>query len=48
MHKYMKVLIFIIVALYWVMPDIAPGPIDDLIVLIIGAIVNKKFVAVEQ
>jgi len=36
----MKLMILIAVLIYWVLPvDIAPGPIDDIIITLAGAVV---------
>ncbi len=36
----MKLIIFVAVLIYWLLPvDIAPGPIDDIIITLAGALV---------
>ena len=35
-NKTIKVLIFIVMMIYIVSPDFFPGPIDDIIVLLLG------------
>lgn len=36
----MKLIILIAVLIYWILPiDIAPGPVDDIIITLAGAVV---------
>ena len=41
-NKTVKALIFIVVMIYIISPDFFPGPIDDLIVLLMGMAAQKK------
>ena len=41
-NKTIKVLIFIVMMIYVVSPDFFPGPIDDIIVLLLGMAAQKK------
>lgn len=36
----MRLIIFVAVLIYWILPvDIAPGPVDDIIITLAGAVV---------
>lgn len=37
-----KKLIILGIVIYWLFPDLFPGPIDDLIITIIGLMYNKN------
>lgn len=44
MKEYLKVLVLIAILLYIFSPaDIAPGPIDDIIVILLGLILDDHF-----
>ena len=45
--KLARGIIVAIIVLYWVCPDLFPGPIDDVIVTLLGVAVQKKIAAVE-
>lgn len=43
MNGYMKVLLLVLMIVYAVSPtDLMPGPIDDLLVLMLGLVASKK------
>lgn len=43
MNIYMKVLLLVLMVVYAVSPaDLMPGPIDDLLVLMIGLVASRK------
>lgn len=41
-NNYVKILILIIMMIYVVSPDFFPGPIDDMIVILLGMAAQKK------
>jgi uncharacterized membrane protein YkvA (DUF1232 family) len=44
MGRLLKVLVLVVVAVYVISPvDAAPGPIDDIIVTLLGIAATKKF-----
>ena len=40
--KLIRGAVIALVVLYWICPDLVPGPIDDIIVTLVGMAVNKK------
>lgn len=44
-NKTVKMLIFIFMLIYVVAPDLFPGPVDDLIVILLGIAAQKKDLA---
>ena len=42
MKKITSIITAVIVVLYIFFPDLLPGPLDDIAVALIGALINKK------
>ena len=42
MDDSMKTIILILVTLYCVMPDLLPGPIDDIIIIMLGFVARRR------
>ena len=45
--KLVRGIIAAVIILYWVCPDFFPGPIDDVIVTLLGIAVQKRIAVVE-
>lgn len=45
MNKWMKAVLAVLVLMYAVSPDPMPGPIDDLLIALIGWVVSSKLSA---
>ena len=43
-----KIILIVLVILYVVSPDLAPGPIDDIIVILLGYATQKRIGMAEE
>ncbi|MGI6117097.1 MAG: hypothetical protein ACOYBC_01780 [Bilifractor sp.] len=43
MKKFVGGMLVVLVILYIVLPDVVPGPVDDIIVALLGVAANRRF-----